>query len=123
VAGSASRASPGACVCMRCRGGAKVRSDAANAGRSIYHCDTKSLELGFPIVSAKLWGLRSAAGACPERRLQLLSGTFVHNELMRRCLLRRQSESLAHRVRALSTMLARCRIKRRDTVGEPTSKF
>ena len=33
---------------------------------------------------------------------------------MRRCLLRRQSESFAHGVRALSTTLARCRIKRRS---------
>src|SRR5207245_2821730 len=37
---------------------------------------------------------------------------------MRRCLLRRQSESVIHGVRALSTTLARCRIKRTDTVGE-----
>jgi hypothetical protein len=80
--------------------------------------DIEFYQEGFPIVFAKFWRLRSGEGPCPERTPQLLSETFVHNELMRRCLLRRQSESLPHGVRGLFTTLARCRIKRRDTVGE-----
>src|SRR4029453_17110313 len=36
--------------------------------------------LGFPIVSAKFWWLRSAERMATERTLQLLSDTFVPNE-------------------------------------------
>jgi hypothetical protein len=43
---------------------------------------------GFPIVFAKFWGLRSIEGHCPGQTPSLLSDSFVHNELMRRCLLR-----------------------------------
>jgi hypothetical protein len=68
--------------------------------------------LGFPIVFAKFWGLSSAEESAQRRDPQPLSETFVHNELMRRCLLRWQSESITHGVSILSPMFARCRIKR-----------
>ena len=48
----------------------------------------------FPIVIAKFWWLRSAEGYHPSKTPSLLSDTLVHNELMRRCLLRWQSETL-----------------------------
>jgi len=68
---------------------------------------------GFAIVSAKLWGLRSAGGHRLGQTPSLLSDTFVHNKLTRRCLMRRQDESLFPGVRYLSKALAPCRIKRR----------
>src|SRR6266571_2563999 len=81
-------------------------------GRGIF-CGPRGGERGFPIVFAKFWWLRSAEGHRPGQTPLLLSDTFVHNELMRRCLLRWQSESLAPGVRPASKPLTRCRIKRR----------
>src|SRR2546422_7259948 len=73
---------------------------------------------GFAIVITNFWWLRSAEWHRLGQTPSLLSDTFVHNELMRRCLVRRQDESLFPGVRYLSKALAPCRIKRTDTVGE-----
>src|SRR5262252_6269133 len=75
--------------------------------------------VGFAIVFAKFWRLSSAEESYPEMAFQLISDTFVPNELMRRCLVRRQSESLTAEVYALPAPVVMCRIKRTDTVGEP----
>src|SRR5438128_2563450 len=64
---------------------------------------------GFAIVITNFWWLRSAEWHRLGQTLSLLSDTFVHNELMRRCLVRRQDESLFPGVRHLSKALALCR--------------
>jgi len=69
-------------------------------------------EHGFAIVFAKFWRLSSAEKPYPEMAFQLISDTFVPNELMRRCLVRRQSESLTAEVYALPAPVVMCRIKR-----------
>jgi hypothetical protein len=89
---------------------------ATKAGKHTHGLD------GFPIVFAKFWWLRNAEGYRLRKTPSLLSDTFAHNELMRQCLLRWQYETLAPGVRPSSTLLARCRIKRRDTVGHHLSK-
>lgn len=67
---------------------------------------------GFPIVSAKFWGLRLSEAHRRLEDFRLFSDTIAPNELMRQCFMRRQSERLLPRVQRLFSCLPKCRSKR-----------
>jgi hypothetical protein len=63
-------------------------------------------------------GARVREGESLGQMPSFLSDTFLHNELMRRCLVRRQDESLFPRIRQLSKALTPWRIKSIRTLSQ-----